>query len=153
MNQKSKFAVIGVLNTLVDFGIYYAVFQATGSIVIANILGTSAALVFSFILNSRYTFQTRQWTVRNFALFIVVTLFGVWVLQTLAIYGFNHLLQPILSGQSALLGSYSEIVSTLLPKLLATGISLVWNYLWYSKVIFKAQNTEAHSNDTGTRKS
>lgn len=60
-------------------------------------------------------------------LFIVVTLFGLWVLQTIVIQLTLPLWGALFSdGQLALL----------VAKLAATVVSLSWNYLLYAKLIF-----------------
>jgi putative flippase GtrA len=56
-----------------------------------------------------------------------VTLFGLWVVQGLTIHfvlgGLHQFTLP-------------EWVSTNAAKVLATVVSLVWNYLWYSRLVF-----------------
>lgn len=60
-------------------------------------------------------------------LFIVVTLFGLWVLQTIVIQLTLPLWGTLFSnGQLALLAA----------KLAATIVSLSWNYTLYEKLVF-----------------
>ena len=68
--------------------------------------------------------------------FLAVTLFGLWVLQTVVIYGLSNVVDALPGGVFSWLGPLSALAMTLTPKLLATGVSLVWNYFWYSRVIF-----------------
>jgi putative flippase GtrA len=131
------FSLIGVFNTVFDLVLYVLFLNATKSIIIANLISTSAALIGSYVLNSKVTFRTKKWTARSFILFIGVTVFGLWVLQTGAIYLFNHLLFYVPEHSWRLLGPIEHLAKSLLPKILATGITFVWNYLWYSRVIFK----------------
>lgn len=138
--QVTMFTSIGVINTLVDFIVYLTVLHFTNSILIANIMATSVALAVSFVLNSRFTFKIRGLSPSRFMAFIGVTLFGTWVLQTLVIYGVTPLVAAIPAAAFAALGPLSVQAERLLPKLIATVFSLVWNYIWYSKVIFVAPN-------------
>ncbi|HEY8992725.1 MAG TPA: GtrA family protein [Candidatus Microsaccharimonas sp.] len=136
------FGLIGVFNTLFDMALYVSIQYLTGSIIIANIAATSAALIGSYLLNSKLTFKAKKWTVKGFVLFVVVTLFGLWVLQTFAIY----LLTPVVGMIPEFLwrpfGPLEDIAKVLAPKVVATVITVVWNFLWYNKVIFKDKNPE-----------
>lgn len=131
------FSLIGIFNTIFDIALYIAFFNVTHSIIVANIISTSAALVGSYLLNSRVTFKAKTWTARSFVGFIVVTVFGLWVLQTGAIYLVTRAQTHLPEHTWQLLGSLEHVSKTLLPKLLATAVTFVWNYLWYSRVIFK----------------
>jgi len=133
------FSSIGVFNTLFDIVIYTVILDINHSIVIANVVSTSLALIGSYFLNSRLTFKNKHWTKRNFALFVVVTLFGLWVLQTIIIYLITHFLDGVTPSNWRAFGYFSHVAQQVLPKLLATGITFVWNYEWYSKVIFRAE--------------
>jgi len=133
------FSLIGVFNTLFDIALYVMFLNATNSILIANLISTSAALIGSYILNSKLTFRSKKWTARSFILFVAVTVFGLWVLQTGAIYLFSHLLKSLPEHVWQLFGPLEHLAKSLVPKLLATAITFVWNFLWYSKVIFKGE--------------
>ena len=96
---------------------------------VANVISSTLAFVFSFFANKKYTFQTTGTNVRReMILFVIVTLFGLWVLQNLVIW----LVTP-LATTLFLNDSYALIAS----KLLATVVSMTWNYVLYSKVVFK----------------
>lgn len=136
------FGLIGVFNTLFDMALYVVVQSLTGSIIIANIVATSAALIGSYILNSKLTFKTRKWTAKSFILFVVVTIFGLWVLQTGVIYLLTPLMNVIPEFLWHLFGPLEHIVKILAPKVLATAVTLVWNFVWYNKVIFKNASKE-----------
>lgn len=122
-----RFAVIGGINTLLDFGILLLLSRVFGvPVVVANIISTSVAFVFSFIMNKKYTFKTSGSNVRReLILFIAVTLFGLWVLQNVVIW----LVIPLLV-------AFSPQIQLLGAKLVATVVSLVWNYLMYDRVVF-----------------
>lgn len=125
-----RFGVVGVINTLLDFGIMYYLSVILGFFTVgANLVSTSIAFVFSFFANKKYTFKTTGTNIkREVALFIAVTLFGLWVLQSLVIWA----IEPLLAGVGL-----SATTSVLGAKLIATVISLVWNYTLYDRVVFK----------------
>lgn len=127
--QLLRFSVVGGINTALDFGLLF-VFKAFGlPIGFANILSTGIAFVFSFFANKKYTFKTSGTNVvREMILFVIVTLFGLWVLQTTVI----QLTLPWLTGFVK-----QQELALLVAKLLATVVSLIWNYLLYSRIVFK----------------
>lgn len=131
------FGLIGIFNTVFDMALYVFFQYLTGSIIIANIVATSAALIGSYFLNSKLTFKAKKWTVKGFVLFVVVTLFGLWVLQI----GIIYLLTPVVDVVPTFLwhmfGPLENIVKILAPKVVATAVTVVWNFVWYNKVIFK----------------
>ena len=94
---------------------------------------TSISFIFSFFANKRYTFKSssKENIVREMVLFTVVTLFGLWVIQGLII----HFLTPVIMNVG-----FTEELALLASKLVATVASLIWNYLLYSRVVFKHKN-------------
>ncbi len=131
---KLRIGIIGGINTALDFGLLF-VFSSLFGIPrgFANMLSTSISFIFSFFANKRYTFKSssKENVVREMVLFTVVTLFGLWVIQGLII----HLLTPVIIN----LGTTEEL-ALLASKLIATVASLIWNYLLYSRVVFKHKN-------------
>jgi putative flippase GtrA len=129
--------MIGVFNTLFDFALYIVIYDATNSIVVANLAATSAALVGSYILNSRITFKAKRWTMKSLALFVGVTLLGLWIFQTGIIYALTPVINHIPEHVWRHLGDREHVAKTISPKIVAVAITFIWNFLWYSKVIFK----------------
>lgn len=127
--QLLRFGLVGGVNTALDFGLLFILKFIGVPVELANIMSTGTAFVFSFFANKKYTFKsTGSNVMREIILFIVVTLTGLWVLQTLVI---NLLHQPLTS----LVGN--DDMGLFVAKLLATLVSLTWNYLLYSRVVFK----------------
>ena len=128
---KLRFGIIGGINTALDFGLLF-VFSSLFGIPrgFANMLSTSISFIFSFFANKRYTFKSssKENVVREIILFTVVTLFGLWVIQGLII----HFLTPVIMNVG-----FTEELALLASKLIATVASLIWNYLLYSRVVFK----------------
>ena len=119
---------MGIINTALDIGILFVLKSLGVPVSYANVVSTSVAFCFSFFANKRYTFNGREGNVvRQMTLFIVVTLFGLWVLQTIVIQLTLPLWGTLFSnGQLALLAA----------KLAATVVSLSWNYILYEKLVF-----------------
>jgi len=123
--------MVGSLNTFVDLSIYALLTGAHLSIFVANIFSTSCGLVVSYLLNRSFTFKSNgENRKKEIVLFLGVTLFGLWVIQPLVIFLVIHLF-----------GSWftflPDTIERLVPKCLAIGVALVWNYILYNKVVFK----------------
>ena len=129
-SQKLRFMVVGGANTAIDFGLLFLLKTLGLPTVPANIISTTAAFCFSFFANKQYTFKSSDTNIaREITLFIVVTLFGLWVLQTIVI----QLVVPFITPMG-----WSQDINLLIAKVCATVVTLVWNYSMYSKVVFKA---------------
>ena len=127
--QLLRFGIVGGANTALDFGLLF-VFKFIGiPVEIANIMSTGLAFIFSFFANKKYTFKTTDTNViREMLLFVIVTLTGLWGLQTIIITVAHNPLTLVIGNSD---------VALLVAKLLATIASLTWNYLFYSKLVFK----------------
>ena len=84
---KLRYLLIGTINTAIDFGVLFMLtwFISTPK-ELANIISTTIAFSFSFVANRSFTFRSRTGNVRRqLLLFTLVTLFGLWVIQTIII--------------------------------------------------------------------
>ena len=127
---KVRFGLVGAANTALDFGLLLVLanFFAVPH-VIANIISSSIAFVSSFFANKKYTFKTTgQSVIREMILFTIVTLFGLWVIQSAIITLLTPPIQSIVT---------NETITLVIAKLVATLASLTWNYILYSKIVFK----------------
>lgn len=127
--EKIRFIIVGGVNTALDFGIlFFLTFLGLDKIV-ANYFSTGIALIFSFFANKSFTFKHKEGDAKKqFILFLVITLFGLWVIQPIIIWG-----------STTLLASYipNETINLFVAKLIATVTSLIWNYVLYSRIVFK----------------
>lgn len=120
---------MGICNTTIDFSLLFTLKAIGLPVIPANILSTFAAFCFSFFANKKYTFKSTGGNIkRELLLFIVVTLFGLWVIQTIVIYLVSQLLAGTQLTDGAIL---------LVAKIIATIASLIWNYTLYSRLVFK----------------
>lgn len=127
--QKLRFLAVGGFNTLLDFGLLFTLKSLGLPVITANIISTTTAFCFSFFANKKYTFKTTDTDVkREIILFVAVTLFGLWVLQTIVIKLVTIILSPYHLPPDAVL---------FIAKIIATAVTLVWNYVMYSRVVFK----------------
>ena len=128
--DKLRFAIVGGVNTALDFSILFTLTMFIGiPKELANFISTSVSFLFSFFANKKYTFKSTSKNLkRQFLLFTIVTLFGLWVIQTIIITAIT----PVFTNLGV-----NKPAALLISKLIATAASLIWNYTLYSRVVFK----------------
>lgn len=127
--EKVRFIIVGGVNTAIDFGVLFFLNALGVDKIIANYFSTSVALIFSFFANKSFTFKNQSGDAKKqFIVFLAVTLVGLWVIQPLIIWISTNTLQPYIS---------NEAINLFIAKLIATVASLIWNYLLYSRLVFK----------------
>ena len=129
--QFSKFALVGVLNTAIDFGILNLLILLTGitsglGIIPLNAVSFTTAVINSFFWNKKWVFQSRKDA--NFLTFFAITLIGL-LLNSGIVYIITTFVPPVLIS--------SETLWVNMAKVLATGVSLVWNFTGYKLIVFK----------------
>jgi len=130
-SQEFKFVIIGGFNTVLDFSILFGLTFIGVNSIIANIFSTGISFISSFVLNKKVTFKsenkTRKELLREMILFTIVTLFGLWGIQSVIISIVSPIFNNFIDNQSIIL---------FLSKCFATAFSLVWNFVLYKKVVF-----------------
>ena len=140
--QITLFGLVGLVNTALDFIIYNLLTRKIPRIP-ANICSTSVAMAFSFAANF-FVFQPRTFDAPGQATkFVIVTAISLYVIQNLVIFLTTNVWQQptkwtnSLAQKSQLTRQWREsFVSKNTVKLLATGCSLVWNFLWYRYYVY-----------------
>lgn len=143
----SRFAGVGVLNTALDFTILNALSSSYVGlgIITANIISTTVAMIFSFFANKKLVFKDKSTDhLYQAVVFVVITGFGLWVLQTGVIYFLTRTWTTPLKDVYSLVKSiglghtFSEsFVIKNGAKVVATLVSMTWNYIAYKKLLFK----------------
>ena len=147
VKRVGRFGIVGILNTLIDVSLLNLLKFKFGLGVPypANLISTSAAMIFSFFANREMVFASHRRSVaKQAALFLLVTAFGLYVLQTGVLKFFGEVwtgpvelavqitrwlqLDGILSADFVRLNS---------AKAAAIAVSMVWNYNMYKRVVFK----------------
>ncbi len=137
-NSFVRFCVVGIINTLVDVPIFLVLHTAGLSILLANICSTSVALIVSLILNYRFTFRARSLTSKRVLLYIVITLVGLWLLQPVVIKLILDINSNLhITNPAIYLVGHVNLVNNSFAKLSSIIVTLLWNYIWYSQVVFR----------------
>jgi putative flippase GtrA len=127
--EKIRFALVGGANTALDFILLFLFTGMGVDKIVANYFSTGLSLIFSFFVNKSFTFKNKSGSAKKqFALFLIITLIGLWVIQPIIIWGVTSVLAPYIT---------SDELNLFIAKLIATVASLIWNYILYSRIVFK----------------
>lgn len=131
-DEKVRFGIVGFLNTAIDFGILLTLRWFGVPAEIANYPSSTAAVIVSFFANKNYTFRSKGANLRReVTLFLTFTLFCAWVLQPITIVIVEALLTPL---------ALPALVATTIAKVVATIVTLIWNYTTYSRFVFTKES-------------
>jgi putative flippase GtrA len=137
MRKASTFAVIGVVNTAVDFCVFMAAYKLLHlPLVPANLLAWIVAVSGSYVLNSMITFAAesgRRLTLRAYVSFVLSGVAGF-------------------IGNTTTLWLASFFVPVTLAKVIAIGASFVLNFSLSHFVVFRRRTTDDRpqtTEDTG----
>ena len=115
------FALVGVINTGVDFGVFSLAFLLINTnVIIPQIFGYVAGLACSFFLNKHFTFRSKTNSMRQAILFLAVNIFTLSV-SLIAM----HLLSNVIGIQ--------EHIAKLF---FVTPLTMVLNFLGYRFIVF-----------------
>mgnify|MGYP001561312682 CR=1 FL=1 len=132
--QLAKFAETGVLNTLIDIGVLNVLIWITditsGMWIIAiNMVSFSLATINSYFWNKFWTFEKKEETKgKEFVSFFVVSLVGIGINTGIVFLG-STFISPLFGVSS---GAWINMM-----KILATFVSMVWNFVGYKFIVFK----------------
>ncbi|MFT4263039.1 MAG: GtrA family protein [Nocardioides sp.] len=129
-----RFAGIGVLNTLIDMGLY-ALLLPHLAIVPAQIVSSGVAMVFSFIANARFAFGASGLTWRAAGSFFGINALNLWVLQPLVILGAAWAIHLAVDGH--------DYAVALVAKLVSFAVSLTINFVVYDRWVWPRTSLSA----------
>lgn len=139
-HRKIRFLCVGTMNAIVDLSILNVlVFKFDYPVWLANTIAVSAAITFSYFMNHKLVFRHHHHpNPKQFMKFFLITGVGIIVTQTFVIYITIATVDSILHGIFPALSS--DIVDKLslnISKVSAALIGIAWNYLFYSRVVFR----------------
>lgn len=142
--QFIRFAIVGVINTLVDFAVFQALNLLLGWVYAAQVLGYAAGVINSYLWNSAWTFrEQRRRTLREMALFLLVNLASLCVSL-----GVLWLCREVLGITDAWAASWVPaslsgfVKGDTICKLIATPCAIVVNFLGNRLFVFKDKATQ-----------
>ena len=145
VGQITRFGVVGIINTGIDFAIFNVLIYTTGTysgswLLVFNTVSFGIAVINSYFLNKYWAFGTggSVQTTEVFR-FLTISLIGL-ALNTLIVYILGTFF--ILSFRLSASAPFTELAAGLwdnLAKLAATAVSLVWNFIGYKLFVFKSR--------------
>lgn len=132
--QFAKFGLIGVLNTLLDFGVlnflsYLTKVYSGSTLILLNVFAFLAANINSYFWNKSWTFSSRSRNVAaEFGRFLIVSIIG---------FGINSLILWLLTSLMHPLAGISPQLWENIAKLAATVVYTIWNFIGYKLIVFK----------------
>jgi putative flippase GtrA len=139
--QGMRFVIVGIANTAIDFMVLWLLTTLGVPLIPANLASTSTGLAFSFAVNRRFTFDFRgpkpAW--RQAVEYATITLVGLWLIQPPII----AIVRDWLTGFGV-----ASTSGVLIGKLLATAVTVVWNFTLYRVVVFRRpREADEHSHE------
>ena len=142
------FCVIGVITTVIDFGVFNVLTRpAMGwRRIPANIVSVTAAMTWSFLANWFIVFHPTgdEWLVRG-GRFLVTTAFSAFVLQNVILYFTTYVWRwpsrfaMLVVGKLHLTHRLNDdMVARNTCKALAVSAGLIWNFCWYKFFVYAA---------------
>lgn len=140
-----KFLLVGTCNAIISFGILnIAFYYLNQNKLTSSLIGTSCALIFSFVLNRNYVFGAKTEKARKQILpFVLVTISGSLLLLNLVYASSIYLLdsrglwltQTI--NQVTGFGLSQDFVDINVSTAIGAVFAMVWNYNGYKFFVFK----------------
>ena len=139
--QMVKFAIVGVLNTLVDFAVFQTLNLTLGWVYAAQVLGYTFGVINSYLWNSNWTFRKeRTKSFREMSLFLLVNILSLCVSL-----GVMWLCREVLGVTNAWAAGWMPaslsgfIKGDTIAKLIATCFSIVVNYVGNRLFVFNGK--------------
>lgn len=141
--QFSSFFVIGVVNTVMDLAILYTLSTLTGlekgeGAAVLKAISFSIVSFFSFLANKKWTFKEKSKDIGNqakkYSQFIVISIGGL-IINTSIVGLVTKFIPPLFIPIIAF--QFTPKLWLLCASLIATAVSLVWNFLGYKFIVFK----------------
>ncbi len=115
-----KFSCIGVLNTLIDYGVFFILCDILKlNMVFSNVMAYILSATNSYFLNSSFVYNEKKLTLKKYAGFLSGNVF-VLIISTVFI---------------AVLSKYIPVKT--ISKLISAPITLVLNFLFQRFILFK----------------
>lgn len=134
IQQFSKFFLIGMLNTGIDFGVLnllmrlFNIYEGS-SIIPIKAIAFFIANINSYFCNKYWTFKQKQkeHVAQEYGKFLIISGIALGI-HLVVIYSVTTLIPPIL---------ISKELWANFANLLAVGLSLIWNFIGYKFIVFK----------------
>ena len=135
LRQLGRFCIVGLMNFSVDTGIVYTLQYYTGislddpRILYLFVVSGSLAIVNSYFWQRTWTFSEKAPpSTKEFIGFLMITLLSIGINSGVAFWAGTFLLRLDIIAESRVLGA---------SKIIATAVSLFWNFFGYKLFVFR----------------
>lgn len=136
IKQISKFIVVGIINTGIDFAVLNALMFSmkiySGKwLILFNSISFAAAVINSYFLNKYWTFKAQnasELNTKQFSQFLIISIVGISINDAI-VYGIATFTSPLFG--------FSPQIWTNTAKIFATLASMIWNFIGYKFIVFK----------------
>ncbi len=142
VHRPVRFIFVGIINTSIDLLLLNIFILALNtSLIYSNLFSASITICLSYFLNHYIVFQSRlSISIKTFLKFFLITGLSILLVQSIAIYIFEHtfsqsLISDLLGGSRNL--NFVKIVQINSAKIVAVLVGMLWNYTLYHFVVFK----------------
>ncbi len=115
-----KFSCVGVLNTLIDYGVFFLLCDVLGlNLIFSNISGYVLSASNSYLINSRYVYKEERFAFKKYMAFLAGNI-SVLIISTVFI---------------SVLSEFTEVKT--LAKLISAPITIILNFCFQRFILFK----------------
>ncbi len=134
-NTKVRFVAAGLANTFVDVAIFnFMLVVFSLGTVPASIVSTTIAMAVSYLLNKKAVFKDGvPHSFKQITLFLVVTLTGIWIVQSLIMLGTLNIMESMFHPEAQ---SFQMWFLQNVAKGFGIVAGAVWSYIGYSRFVF-----------------
>ena len=128
IRQILKFGVVGVLSCVIDFAIYYGMYNFLGiHYLVAGFFGFVISLVFNYYCSMAFVFASKDGVDKRaeFMTFMILSLIGLGLTELIMWIVVDGIYIHVPMIQCAFLDEYIK----LLAKVIATGIVMIYNFV------------------------
>lgn len=127
IEQLVKFGLVGVLCTIIDFGVYTVCNLIGIPYLISGFAGFTISVIVNYVLSMKYVFERRDdmSKQREFVIFVILSIVGLVLNEILLYIGIDGIYMHNVQLQTL----FSETAAQLLVKLGATAIVMIYNFV------------------------
>lgn len=141
IKQLLRFGVVGVICTIIDFGLYTICNFLGVPYLISGIIGFSVSLIVNYILSMHFVFKRRNDISRRreFLVFVILSVIGLGI-HELLLYIFVDIWYAGSAWMQRMVGIRA---AEILAKVFATGVVMIFNFVT-RKIFLEEKKTPEH---------
>ncbi len=125
--QIVKFGLVGVVATLIDFGLYTGCNLLGVPYLISGFIGFAVSLIFNYVLSMKFVFEHRDDISRRqeFVMFLLLSMVGLLLNEVFLYIGMDL----IYGNAPALQNMMNKTLAQTVVKILTTALVMIYNFI------------------------